>query len=117
MIEHSTSLSSASCDICHKTFASLINLKSHKKYVHSDFRKWSCVDCDAKFKQKRDLRAHMLKIHNLNQMKEDYFEEKVKQLFKCKDCSSTFQYQKSLNAHVKANHSEDAEFFQCEDCT
>ena len=73
IIVHSTSLSSASCDICHKTFAYVINLKSHKKYVHSDFRKWSCVDCDAKFKHKRDLRAHTLKIHNLNQMKEDYF--------------------------------------------
>ena len=69
------------------------------------------MECEAKFKQKRDMRAHMLKIHNLNQMKEDYFEDEVKQLFKCKDCSSTFQYRKRLNAHVKANHSEDAEFF------
>ena len=89
---------------------------SYYKYVHSDLWKWSCVECEAKFKQKRDMRAHMLKIHNLNQMKEDYFEDEVKQLFKCKDCSSTFQYRKRLNAHVKANHSEDVQFLQCEDC-
>ena len=35
---------------------------SYYKYVHSDFWKWSCVECEAKFKQKRDMRAHMLKI-------------------------------------------------------
>jgi hypothetical protein len=31
MTEHSTSLSSVSCDIFQKTFASVINLKNHKK--------------------------------------------------------------------------------------
>ena len=42
------------------------------KYVHSDSRKWSCDECGTKFKQKRDLRVHMLHIHNINYSKEDY---------------------------------------------
>ena len=115
MTNHSSSIS-PSCVICHKTFTSVLNLKSHKKYVHSDNQKWSCSDCEAKFKQKCDLRFHMLKIHELNQRKEDYFEGEEKSLLKCKDCSSTFQYQKNLNAYVKANHSDYVESLHCEEC-
>ena len=44
--------------------------------------------CDAKFKQQKDLRVHILRIHNLNQMKEDYQEAEKKKvdIFKCNEC-------------------------------
>ena len=116
MTKHSSSPSHSACDICQKTFTSVVNLKSHMKYVHSDNQKWSCGDCEARFKQKRDLRFHMLNVHNLNQRKEDYFEGEEKLLLKCKDCNSTFQYRKNLNAHKKANHTESVDVFQCEEC-
>ena len=116
MTKHSSSPSHSACDICQKTFTSVVNLKSRMKYDHSDNQKWSCGDCEVRFKQKRDLRFHMLNVHNLNQRKEDYFEGEEKLLLKCKDCNSTFQYRKNLNAHIKANHTESVDVFQCEEC-
>jgi uncharacterized Zn-finger protein len=45
-------------EICNKTFTSEISWKRHSKYVHSEERKWSCEDCEAKFKERRDLNIH-----------------------------------------------------------
>ena len=90
MVKHKTSSISdvLVCAVCKKTFASEVVLKNHAKYVHSEERKWPCDDCDAKFKQQKDLRVHILRIHNLNQMKEDYQEAEKKKvdIFKCNEC-------------------------------
>ena len=115
-VKHSTFQLSISCDLCDTTFKSEVNLKSHKKYVHSDIRNWPCSDCEAKFKQKRDLRAHMLRIHNINLRKEDYLEHQEEKLLKCEHCILTFRYKKNLKAHVRKNHSDDIKLFECEDC-
>ena len=115
-LKHVESEDSFSCDICHKTFPMLVNLNSHKKYVHSDVQKWSCENCGTKFKQKRDLRAHLLKIHEINQRTEDYMENSENKVFICKKCGTNFQYQKNLNAHIKVNHTESIQPFQCEEC-
>ena len=101
------------CAVCKKTFASEVVLKNHAKYVHSEERKWPCDDCDAKFKQQKDLR-----IHNLNQMKEDYQEAEKKKvdIFKCNECFATFSYKKNLNAHMRSKHADNAELFECDKC-
>ena len=68
---HSSSVQLVDCDICGKQFKSEVILKQHVRYVHADTRKWRCDECEVKFKQKRDLRVHMLKQHHVNYSKED----------------------------------------------
>ena len=73
-IKHSTHVEPVSCDICKKDFVSDIARKAHVKYVHSEVKSEECTRCDAKFKQKKNLRAHLANIHGINQMKENYCE-------------------------------------------
>lgn len=115
---HSVSLELVGCNVCGKQFKSKVHLKQHNRYVHSDTRKWSCDECDAKFKQKRDFRLHMLKKHDVNYLKEDYDEKKINsdEEYKCKICKVTFSYMKNLNAHIKSQHTFTEEMFQCDEC-
>ena len=62
------------------------------KYAHSDKRHESCPHCDAKFKQKKNLRAHLANIHDIDQMREKYCEENKRNIFKCEDCGSEFNF-------------------------
>ena len=115
--KHSNVHLPVSCDVCDKTFSSKVNLKSHKRYVHSDLRKWSCSDCEAKFKQKRDWRVHMMKFHDLDMMKEDYHEKQEEILLKCEYCDRIFKYKKNLNEHMRTKHSSEKKVFKCEECS
>ena len=70
------------------------------KYVHSQQKDHSCPVCEMKFKQKRDMRIHMLNIHELNMSKAMYGNFEDQERFDCDLCDSTFKYKKNLNAHV-----------------
>ena len=69
-----------------------------------------------KFKQKKNLRAHLASIHDVDRMKEKYCEESEKTVFKCPDCDSTFVYKKNLTAHTRAKHENKASTFECVEC-
>ena len=114
---HSTNLKFHDCNVCGKQFKSTIHLKQHQKYVHSDERKWSCDECDTKFKQKRDLILHEYKKHNMIYSKETYDEKTLEftEDYNCKECKATFSYKKNLNAHVRNKHGI-VEMFKCELC-
>ena len=103
------------CQLCKKMFSSEINLKSHTKYAHSDKRQESCPHCDTKFKEKKNLRAHLANIHGINQMREKYCEDEDQTVFKCKDCDLSFNYKKSLAIHRKAKH-EEKTLYECDIC-
>ena len=90
---------SVSCRICNQQFQAVVNLKAHQKFVNSEERKFSCPDFYSKFKQKRDLRVHMLNIHDVNYTREDY-QEKSNAVNEYK-CESKLKYKKSLNTHVQ----------------
>ena len=114
---HSNSSELHNCSECGKQFKSGIHLKQHVKYVHSEARKWSCDKCDTKFKQKRDLKVHKLKKHNISYSKEDYDEKKSDSYgeYKCTECEATFNYKKNLNSHSKNKHAI-RENFKCDSC-
>ena len=103
--------------MCGKQFKSTIHLKQYQKYVHSDERKWSCDECDTKFKQKRDPILHEYKKHNMIYSKETYDEKTLEftEDYNCKECKATFSYKKNLNAHVRNKHGV-VEMFKCELC-
>ena len=112
---HSKLADKYSCDLCVKQFKSEFHLKQHVRYVHTDTRKWSCGECDTKFKQRRDLTVHELKKHGLSYYKENYDEKLPDSEYKCEQCGATFQYNKNLNAHVKNIHGL-REIFRCDFC-
>ena len=113
-----TRLLSLLCNVRYakKNFGSEVNLKSHLKYVHSEERKESCPHCDASFKQKKNLRAHLANIHDIDQMTEKYCETYKKSLFKCKECDVEFMYEKNLKAHMKTKDGDKAIVHKCELC-
>ncbi|XP_026470305.1 zinc finger protein 35-like [Ctenocephalides felis] len=49
------------CDICHKVFAKLKNLKIHE-VIHSGLKNFKCTICDKAFSQSANLTVH-LRIH------------------------------------------------------
>ena len=113
---HKTDNTRVSCDMCNKTFASLNTLKSHQKYAHSTERNEQCTYCDKKFKQKRDLRIHLARIHGVDLLTEKYGESYEKAVFDCEKCESTFGYKKNLDAHIRSKHSSSVESFKCDEC-
>ena len=76
------------------------------KYAHSDKKQEKCKHCDAMFKQKKNLRAHLAHVHGHDQMKEKYCEDDEQVKFKCNDCELTFNYKRSLALHRKTKHEE-----------
>ena len=104
------------CNLCEKIFGSEVTLKNHLKYAHSDKKLESCSHCTATFKQKKNLRAHLLNIHSIDQMREKYCEDKSNNIFKCEDCDSEFSYKKSLKVHRQNKHEGKDIFFACDTC-
>ena len=113
---HKTDNTLVSCYMCNKTLASLDTLKSHQKYAHSTERNEQCTYCDKKFKQKRDLRIHLARIHGVDLLTEKYGESYEKAVFDCEKCESTFGYKKNLDAHIRSKHSSSVESFKCDEC-
>ena len=85
--------------------------------MHTQIQKLeSCSHCTATFKQKKNLRAHLLNIHSIDQMREKYCEDKSNNIFKCEDCDSEFSYKKSLKVHRQNKHEGKDIFFACDTC-
>ena len=102
--------------MCKKNFGSEVSLKVHMKYAHNNEKLESCSQCDATFKQKKNLRAHLANIHDIDQMRERYCEEKNKDIFKCEQCESEFAYKKTLMFHIKSKHEGNYSVYECDIC-
>lgn len=114
--DFSPSHPSQKCSICNKAFMSDVSLKNHKKYVHSDVRRHACKSCESKFKQKKHLREHNLRVHGINQYKEEYHHPKEVEKLPCDHCSSVFKYRRDLNSHIRTKHKQGDQKFTCEQC-
>ena len=101
---HSEQHRNERCDTCGKTFSAKVSLIQHIKYVHSDNRQDSCPIRYIEFKQKKDMRVHMLHIHGFNMSKESYGNLEGQERFECRICDSTFKYKKGLNEHMRLVH-------------
>ena len=117
LVFHTESRPLEKCDICEKTFAAKVNLRNHTKYVHSEVRKYECDECNTKFKQKKDLTAHNLNVHGINQRKETYHRPEKQKSYRCDVCESSYTYKKDLHLHQRLKHDESRkEEFQCDQC-
>ena len=66
--------------------------------------------------RKKNLRAHLANVHDIDQMTEKYCETYTKSVFKCKECDVKFMYKKNLKAHIKNKHGDKAIAYECELC-
>ena len=116
LVFHSDDHKKEKCEICGKEFNAKVNLVNHMKYVHSQQKDHSCPVCEMKFKQKRDMRIHMLNIHEFNMSKAMYGNFEDQERFDCDLCDSTFKYKKNLNAHVRMKHQSTSNSYKCDLC-
>ena len=79
-----------SWELCDKTFVAKVALENHLRFVHSDERKFSCDQCETKFKQRKHPHNHSLYVYGFNQKKEDYWQDLPKKDFECDLCKSKF---------------------------
>jgi hypothetical protein len=116
-VHHSDKTLAEKCIVCEKSFPSKVSLENHVNYVHSNKQKYSCKDCDAKFKQKKNLRAHTLRVHDINQYKEVYHDREEPKKFQCGQCNSSYKNKNDLNHHHRVKHENpDDQTFECELC-
>lgn len=78
------------CDICHKSFKSLMLLKNHIMY-HKE-KTYECTICNRKFLFSKDLERHGRLVH-----------EKLTEYTTCTICNKQVSA-KGLNSHVKQVH-------------
>lgn len=77
------------CEICQKTFISRHRLKAHQ-LIHTEERKYKCIQCGAGFKILNGLKNH-LKLH-------------MNIFFHCDLCSRKFKGKHELRCHLEAIH-------------
>ena len=117
--QHSNLCESHKCNVCEKAFKSFVALQNHLKFVHNEERKHCCKSCSSKFKQKKHLREHYLRVHGINQYREKYHQEEESAEFSCEQCDSIFHYRKDLNSHIRLQHKkeDEAKTFACKQCS
>ena len=80
---------------CLKTFKSKIESKMHYNRVHGNMeRKFPCTDCDKRFYQTCDLKAHIKGVHL-----------KIKDHI-CQYCQKSYSQKPNLTTHIKRAHTD-----------
>ena len=52
------------CHICGKSFSHPVNVTNHIRAVHED-RRHNCDNCEKSYRNIRDLKKHILKVHGI----------------------------------------------------
>ena len=101
--EESSQNNSNICDICHKSFSTLGNMRNHKMTIHQNYRPFKCTypGCNKKYSLHSSFLVH-LRTH---------FGERP---FICQICSKSFNEKGNLKTHLRF-HSE-LRPFKCPQC-
>ena len=72
-----------------------------------------------KFKQKKDMQIHVLKLHGVNMSKAMFENFDEDETFSCDMCDAMFKYKKGLNEHIRLKHegTSGTQSFKCEICS
>ena len=102
--KHSDSDVLPTCTVCHKTFSTPQNLKSHFSRVHMQERNFVCNTCGRGFFEKAQLETH-LSSH-----------ESVTTNLECDVCHLRFKNKKTLYYHKKRSHNPENKIHICYQC-
>lgn len=82
------------CDICHKSFSTLGNMRNHKMTIHENYRPYECTypGCNKKYSIENRFKVHMRTHLGVKP-------------FICQICSKSFNEKGNLKTHLKF-HSE-----------
>jgi Zinc finger, C2H2 type len=89
-------------DECGARFKRAEHLRGHQLYKHSDEKKFSCTECNLKFRQRGEFNVHM-RVH-----------QNVKP-FSCWKCDHLCKTSSNLRQHMKIVHNED-HIYYCNIC-
>ena len=91
------------CDICHKSFSTLGNMRNHKMTIHENYRPFECTfpGCNKKYSIENRFQVHMRTHLSVKP-------------FICQICSKSFNEKGNLKTHLKF-HSE-LRPFKCPFC-
>nr|CAD7574849.1 unnamed protein product [Timema californicum] len=92
---------STTCDICGKTFKSVIRWRKHK-YIHGNPTEWphECSTCLKRFTKKRELRQHILLVHSPGRVNKPGEDPGIP----CKYCGKKFGTPARYKSHVDRIH-------------
>lgn len=107
------------CNICWRYYKDSSKLRKHKRYVHSEQRKFECSHCGLKFKEKNTLVRHRRicdltreQLPEVQRSKEGHVmkgEKRTTQEVLCQKCWKTFATERIYLKHVCEGKESDEE--------
>ncbi|KAH3863003.1 zinc finger protein 37-like [Dreissena polymorpha] len=101
--EHKVEMETHLCDLCGSRFKDKKILNQHRKYVHTDERPEECPTCRRRFKNKSQLRNHLVVHKDASDLD-----------LSCEVCGKMFVRVATLKDHVR-RHRKEFTFF-CNTC-
>lgn len=93
--EHHENKRPSDCVFCARKFSVKAELKAHMMKMHQTEELFECDYCGMKYTQKYSLKTHMTKNHT------SLDKNLNRKNFKCSLCPRTFYYERSLDEHLK----------------
>jgi len=82
------------CDECGRSFKGKHHVKKHKMLVHEKKFYFECVQCNAKFKQRKDIKRHVLQHSGL-------------ETYECSICGERFKNNPAAYTHRQQQHNNE----------
>ena len=102
------------CNDCNKTFKFQRNLKLHVLNVHDKKKSYTCKLCEEEFSSKGNMNRHLEEQHSIFDL-ENPIQSKDPSEFLCNLCDKNFKRKEQLASHMNTHQSTENKYTCC-DC-